>query len=200
MSEAISESLSACIDGETGQTETHQLIDSVLSDEELRQKWRNYHSVSSVLRGERLSASRETPDWVKLADALDDDADVIPFRNPRTVLRRNFVVKSASVVGIAAALVLAVFVLIPRENAEDQTLVATNEREPEFEVQSTNPTTPVPPIQTATFVGTPSPERLEQQRRHLMYMFKHDKNVSVSKRTPLPFARVVSRTAPPSAQ
>lgn len=58
MSQAIEESLSALLDGETDELETMRVLRALETDPELREKWRRYHMMVTLLRGEQQVASR----------------------------------------------------------------------------------------------------------------------------------------------
>ena len=58
MNQAIEESLSALLDGETDELETMRVLRALETDPELREKWRRYHMMVTLLRGEQKVSSR----------------------------------------------------------------------------------------------------------------------------------------------
>ncbi|HMU89754.1 MAG: hypothetical protein IT471_04930 [Pseudomonadales bacterium] len=58
MNEAIEESLSALLDGEADELETMRVLRALETDPELREKWRRYHMMVTLLRGEQKVSSR----------------------------------------------------------------------------------------------------------------------------------------------
>lgn len=57
-SDKILESLSAFVDNEASEIERHRVLKNFSADAELRDKWRRYHVIGSVMRRERHIASR----------------------------------------------------------------------------------------------------------------------------------------------
>lgn len=58
MNEAIRESLSALLDGEADEMETMRVLRALETDPELREKWRRYHLMVALLRGEQSVSSQ----------------------------------------------------------------------------------------------------------------------------------------------
>ncbi len=53
MSEKTHLELSALVDGELPRAQAHRMLDAVIGDESLRERWRRYHLVSDALAGRR---------------------------------------------------------------------------------------------------------------------------------------------------
>lgn len=55
--ERLEESLSALMDGEATEMETHRLLKAVAEDPQLRDRWKRYHMASATIKGEPVTTS-----------------------------------------------------------------------------------------------------------------------------------------------
>lgn len=112
MPDKSSGSVSAMVDSELSARETKQLISAMSEDEKLREEWRDYHLVGAVLRNEKLCGMDGKIDWEAEAAKLPDDAKIVSLQDPRVRSRLYHHRRWLSGVGIAAAMLVGVFVLI----------------------------------------------------------------------------------------
>lgn len=79
------EVISAFMDAESTPEESDMVIESLQHDPALRSRWRDYHTISSVMRKEKLSSLEAPPNWKELAERSGRDSNVLPFKNkPKT--------------------------------------------------------------------------------------------------------------------
>ena len=55
--ERLEQSLSALMDGEATEMETHRLLKAVAEDPELRDRWKRYHMTSATMKGDSVATS-----------------------------------------------------------------------------------------------------------------------------------------------
>ena len=48
--ERLEQSLSALMDGEATEMETHRILKAVAEDQQLREKWKRYHMASAAIK------------------------------------------------------------------------------------------------------------------------------------------------------
>ena len=106
------------VDSELSARETKQLIQAMSVDQELRTEWRDYHHVGAVLRNEKLCRLNGKIDWEAEAGKLPDDAKIVSLQDPKVRSRLYHHRRWLSGVGIAAALLFGVFVLIDIDESE----------------------------------------------------------------------------------
>ena len=106
MTDKVKEALSAIIDGEAGPLETRRLLDEIAQDDRLREKWDRLHLARSVIAGEALDTADSAEAIRRLWNAVDEGEEIVdsPRRHRRFGLRAR-----AAILGVAAALVLAVW-------------------------------------------------------------------------------------------
>src|SRR5690554_5329153 len=56
-SDHILESVSALVDSEASEIELHRILKNISHDEELRERWRRYHIIGSIMRREHSAVS-----------------------------------------------------------------------------------------------------------------------------------------------
>ena len=101
----LEEALSALMDGELPPDEAERVLDAVLGDPALRQRWARYHRAGMALRGEQWPGADGVADGVR--EALEREP--VPLQVPATSARR----RPAAWFGLAlAASLAAVAVLV----------------------------------------------------------------------------------------
>jgi sigma-E factor negative regulatory protein RseA len=55
--ERLEQSLSALMDGEATEMETHRLLKAVAEDQQLRDRWKRYHMASATIKGDAITTS-----------------------------------------------------------------------------------------------------------------------------------------------
>ena len=102
--EQMEESLSALMDGELPHARAERVLDRVLGDAEMRERWRRNHLISAALSSQHslLVADEEVASRVR--DALD--AEVVPLRRPTRRLSWSVGIAVAASVATLAVLVL----------------------------------------------------------------------------------------------
>lgn len=99
--ERLEQSLSALMDGEATEMETHRILKAVAEDQKLRDKWKRYHIASATMQGDPASSS------VDYSAAISAAIDQEPAHRPG---RMAVVASSAGRFAIAASVALvAVF-------------------------------------------------------------------------------------------
>ena len=99
--ERLEQSLSALMDGEATEMETHRILKAVAEDQQLREKWKRYHMASAAIKGDVASPS------VDCSAAISAAIDQEPAHRPA---RLAVVASSAGRFAIAASVALvAVF-------------------------------------------------------------------------------------------
>lgn len=125
MSDSLKTSLSAFVDGEASTDESSQLLQRLAEDEDLRDEWKNYHSIAAVLRNEGVSNVQAPTDWDALADALPANGDVLPFRSRTRV--KNMLVHGGIGAGLAACIMVALFFMFANDTSESASNIANTD-------------------------------------------------------------------------
>ena len=110
--------LSALADGELSAKETKQVVDALVSEEEMHDQWRKYHAVAAVLRNEKPCCLEGNIDWEAEAAKIPDDSNIVYLQETKARSRLYPHRRWLSGVGVAAALVVGVFVLINEGDTE----------------------------------------------------------------------------------
>ena len=184
MSEHMKECLSAAVDGEASEEDMQLLFDKLHTDSELRQNWTNYHIVSTVIRGQKLTHNQQSPpDWRALADKFPDDVGNI-IKLERRSLRPAAKWSRNIGIAIAACLVVAVGVFY---NLGDSATIELAEAvsDPNSSTSELNPSTRNANVMTQFPI-------LQRHPRASEYIVEHDKDASISNRHPIPYVKFVS--------
>jgi anti-sigma factor RsiW len=100
----LDEALSALMDGELPPDEAQRVLDAVLDDPALRQRWARYHRAGTALRGERFPGADVVA--VGVREALEREP--VPLQAAADSARR----RPAAWVGLALAASLAVVAVL----------------------------------------------------------------------------------------
>lgn len=186
MTQTLKESLSACFDSEAPKDDLRRVLDESNSCEDVRSDWRCYSSISSVLRGERLSSLKSPPNWDELAARIPDDHNIVALQGKRRVNRKSIAGGATAILAMAATLVIGVFVLRPgTDGPYDQSLAVSDDR---VIIQSANSE-----VQNTVTSGTVVNLPLDIQQQHMEKLLVHDANAFVSGSTPINIPPVVTR-------
>ena len=102
------EAISAFMDAETTSEESETVIRSLQNDPALRSTWRDYHTISAVMRKERLSSLDTPPNWKELAARASEASNVLPIkRQPKS----KWLIIGGVGSALAACLMLSVFLV-----------------------------------------------------------------------------------------
>lgn len=74
------ESLSALMDGEADELEVRRILNHLDKDDELRENWKNYHLMGSLMRDESFDSLDLTAGINKALDGIDLDGAIEPNR------------------------------------------------------------------------------------------------------------------------
>ena len=157
------ESLSALVDGEASEIEVHRLVREFNSDDDLRKTWLIYQKIRSVVRGERRGL--ELDEQRRLFGRI---SDAVQIEDGHHVLADKRIVRTsrlAAFLGVAACLVVAVFLSLLKPEMGSAPEVADSILEPtdfQLGVQET---------QASELVELDE----EKQRRLRTYLNQHDR-------------------------
>ena len=124
MSDSMTTSLSAFVDGETSTDESSRVLQELVDDEDMQREWKNYHSIAAVLRKQDVSNLQSPNDWNTLAATLPGNNDILPFRSGNRL--KSMLVHGGIGAGLAACVMVAVFFMLSHNPAELDPLVALN--------------------------------------------------------------------------
>ena len=183
MKERNNESLSALMDGEADELEIRRIFNQLDKDDELRDKWKNYHLMGSLMREESLNGIDLTQG---INQALDGVADV--SGNDSTVVEDIVHVRSSKAawykpltsVAVAASVTLAVLLGVQSIEPNEGVGLASNNNQPPAEL-------------TASVLSSEEQQQLELAQQQLQeYVLQNPaQDVGKSNKNDLPFARVV---------
>lgn len=186
MKERNIESLSALMDGEADELEIRRILNQLESDDELRNKWKNYHLMGSLMRDESFDRIDLTQG---INAALNGEASVttdIDSAPPQRSLEDEVSVaktpwyKPLTSVAVAASVTLAVLLGVQSIDTNDGAHIANNQQ-------------PVRGELTASTLTQEQQQQLEDAQQQLQeYVLKHPADdIKHSEKGVLPFARVV---------
>ena len=158
------ESLSALVDGEASEIEVHRLVREFNSDDDLRKTWLIYQKIRSVVRGERRGL--ELDEQRRLFGRI---SDAVQIEDGHHVLADKRIVRTsrlAAFLGVAACLVVAVFLSLLNPEMGSAPEVADSILEPTADVQLG-----VQETQASELVELDE----EKQRRLRTYLNQHDR-------------------------
>jgi sigma-E factor negative regulatory protein RseA len=188
MSDRNKESLSALMDGEADELEIRRVLNQLDQDDELRDNWKNYHLMGSLMREE----SFDSIDLTKgINQALDGefaangslDADVSGLiEKSNSENKRHAWYKPLTSVAVAASVTLAVLLGVQSIEPTDSLGLADvnlNSSQVQGEL-------------TASTLSTEEQQQLESAQQKLQdYVLQNPSDVNGEKKGVLPFARVV---------
>ena len=197
MSDSITESLSAFVDGEASTDESARVLQQLAEDKELQREWKNYHTIATVFRNENVTNLQAPKDWDALAAALPSDGDILPFQPLSRV--KSMLVHGGIGAGLAACVMVAMFFVLSSDRIGSDPSVAIN-ASPNGNNIETIPIEDLP-LQQLSFdetfdvsVSTISPEIREELRQiTLEALHAYDISRSGIDGSLMPAANVVSR-------
>ena len=110
----MSETVSRLVDNELPEKEVGEAIGNLAAEEHITRRWRNYHLIGSVMRGEGTAVGRDLSQGI--ASRLEQEPTVLtPAAMPeRVVKQESDTWKPVTVFAMAASLALvAVITLVP---------------------------------------------------------------------------------------
>lgn len=186
MSDRSKESLSALMDGEADELEVRRVLNQLDNDEELRDSWKNYHLMGSLMRDESFDSIDLTQGINKALDGVVEtgtlDADVASgsFDHGETIKAAWY--KPLTSVAVAASVTLAVLLGIQSVEPDNGLGLADSGVQPLTQQQGEL---------TASNLTTEEQQALEAAQQQLQdYVLKHPGDREKTEGV-LPFARVV---------
>jgi sigma-E factor negative regulatory protein RseA len=184
MNERNKESLSALMDSEADELEIRRILNQLDSDDELREKWNNYHLMGSLMRDERFDSIDLTQGINKALDGdsvLNTGGDVITGVAKKVVTDKSPWYKPLTSVAVAASVTLAVLLGVQSiEPSDGLGLAEVSARLQQGEL-------------TASTLTLEEQQQLESAQQELQnYVLQHSAEPSTEQKGGvLPFARVV---------
>lgn len=191
MSERNKESLSALMDGEADELEVRRVLNQLDKDDELRDNWKNYHLMGSLMRDESFDSIDLTQG---INQALDGELASNPEDGPPSSMDEKTLqaeqqrpwYKALTSVAVAASVTLAVLLGVQSIEPNDGLgLAATN-------VNNSANSSQVQGELTASTLTTEEQQQLEEAQQQLQdYVLQNAPEAAEEKKGVLPFARVV---------
>lgn len=189
MNDRNKESLSALMDGEADELEVRRVLNQLDSDDELRERWKNYHLMGSLMRDESLDSLDLTQginrvldgDITPAGEQDNSSSHCVEASQPQTVRRAWY--KPLTSVAVAASVTLAVLLGVQSIGPSEQlNLVDTSSDQLE---------TPQGEL-TASSLTPEEQQQLESAQQQLQnYILQHSSQEKEENNGILPFARVV---------
>lgn len=183
MKERNNESLSALMDGEADELEIRRILNQLDKDDELSDKWKNYHLMGSLMREENFEGVDLTQGINQALDGVADSSG-----NDSTVLQeasndgasKPAWYKPLTSVAVAASVTLAVLLGVQSIEPNEGVGLASNNTQPPAEL-------------TASTLSAEDQQQLETAQQQLQeYVLQNPApNVEENDKSNLPFARVV---------
>ncbi|MBL4799274.1 MAG: hypothetical protein JKY50_17860 [Oleispira sp.] len=183
MKERNNESLSALMDGEADELEIRRILNQLDKDDELRDKWKNYHLMGSLMRNEGLEGIDLTQGINQALDGVADSSG-----NDSTIVEevanggssKPAWYKPLTSVAVAASVTLAVLLGVQTIEPNDGIGLASNNNQPPAEL-------------TASTLSVEDQLQLETAQQQLQeYVLQNPAlNADETDKGSLPFARVV---------
>ncbi|MFT6114018.1 MAG: sigma-E factor negative regulatory protein RseA [Oleispira sp.] len=189
MNERNKESLSALMDGEADELEIRRVLNQLDKDDELRNHWKNYHLMGSLMRDESFDGLDLTRGINQILDgelAPSGAGDIsIPksAREGHVKRSRNAWYKPLTSVAVAASVTLAVLLGVQSIEPDKGLGLVDNRantlQAPQGEL-------------TASNLTTEEQQELESAQQQLQdYILQNSSDTNEEKKGILPFARVV---------
>lgn len=183
MKDRNKESLSALMDGEADELEIRRILNQLDSDDELREKWKNYHLMGSLMRDESFD-SVDLTQGINLAldgEVAPSNGDDFPETEESAVQSSKAAwYKPLTSVAVAASVTLAVLLGVQSIEPDNGVGLANN---------AANQT---PAELTASVLSKEEQQKLEDAQQQLQeYVLKHPADDINTDKGVLPFARVV---------
>jgi sigma-E factor negative regulatory protein RseA len=189
MNERNKESLSALMDGEADELEIRRVLNQLDKDDELRDHWKNYHLMGSLMRDESFDSLDLTRGINQILDGelvSNGAADISTLQSPsesRVQKLRSAWYKPLTSVAVAASVTLAV--LLGVQSIEpDKGLGLADSRANTSQLQQGE--------LTASSLTIEEQQQLESAQQQLQdYILQNSSERNEEKKGILPFARVV---------
>jgi sigma-E factor negative regulatory protein RseA len=189
MNERNKESLSALMDGEADELEIRRVLNQLDKDDELRDHWKNYHLMGSLMRDESFDSLDLTRGINQILDGelvSNGAADISTLQSPsesRVQKLRSAWYKPLTSVAVAASVTLAV--LLGVQSIEpDKGLGLADSRANTSQLQQGE--------LTASSLTIEEQQQLESAQQQLQdYILQNSSDRNEEKKGILPFARVV---------
>lgn len=185
------ESLSALMDGEADELEVRRILNQLDNNDELRENWKNYHLMGSLMRGESFDSIDLTAGINNSLDGLDDplhDASEVTAADPHVALADKAQAqapwyKPLTSVAVAASVTLAVLLGVQSIEPNDGLALATISAQEQGSQQGQL---------TASSISLQEQQALESAQQQLQqYILQNPLEAEAEKKSVLPFARVV---------
>ena len=189
MNDRNKESLSALMDGEADELEIRRVLNQLDKDDELREHWKNYHLMGSLMRDESFDSLDLTRGINQVLDGEIAANGVADINRPRLAEEapgqnaRSAWYKSLTSVAVAASVTLAV-------------LLGVQSIEPSNGLGLAGSGDNTSPLQqgelTASTLTLEEQQQLENAQQQLQeYILQHSSGENEDNKGILPFARVV---------
>lgn len=188
MNDRNKESLSALMDGEADELEIRRVLNQLDQDDELRDNWKNYHLMGSLMRDESFDSLDLTKGINQILDgdmaskdAEDTNAPLLSNEKTKKSVRAAWY-KPLTSVAVAASVTLAVLLGVQSIEPNNGLGLAENRSD----------SLPVQGELTASTLTTEEQQQLENAQQQLQdYILQHSSEGNEEKKGILPFARVV---------
>ena len=181
MTDRNKESLSALMDGEADELEVRRVLNQLDKDDELRENWKNYHLMGSLMREESFDSIDLTQGINNALDGIDtlSESDMTKASENSSSQGSSWY-KPLTSVAVAASVTLAVLLGVqsiePNDGLE---LAKINSQATQGEL-------------TANNVTLEDQQTLENAQQQLQdYVLQNSQQTQEEKQGVLPFARVV---------
>lgn len=199
--EQMEESLSALVDGELPHARAERVLDRVLDDVDLRERWRRHHLIRAALSARNSLVVVDDELASRVSAALD--AEVVPLRRPTRRLSWSVGLAAAASVATLAVLVVLGLANDPGSGTSVPPLAALNPSAPEAasaaQVRtaglSTSARVPTQDADSALTRMTWNDTRPAVEARLNGYLLEHSDYLADGVRGMLPYARVVGYDA-----
>jgi sigma-E factor negative regulatory protein RseA len=183
MKERNNESLSALMDGEADELEIRRILNQLDKDDELSDKWKNYHLMGSLMREESFEGIDLTKGINQALDGVADSSSndgAILEEAANSVPSKPAWYKQLTSVAVAASVTLAVLLGVQSIEPNESIGLASNNKQPPAEL-------------TASTLSAEDQLQLETAQQQLQeYVLQNPApNAEEVESGGLPFARVV---------
>lgn len=182
MKERNNESLSALMDGEADELEIRRILNQLDKDDELRDKWKNYHLMGSLMREENFDGIDLTQGINQALDGVtgssDNDSTILAEVTNASASKPAWY-KPLTSVAVAASVTLAVLLGVQTIEPNEGIGLASNNQSPAKS--------------TASTLSVEDQQQLETAQQQLQEYVLQNPAQSLEEKDKggLPFARVV---------
>ena len=183
MKERNKESLSALLDGEADELEVRRILNQLDNDDELRDKWKNYHLMGSLMRDEKFDSVDLTQGINQALDGVAESSgndDTFIGEAANGVASKPAWYKPLTSVAVAASVTLAVLLGVQSIGPDEGIGLASNENQSSGEL-------------TASTLSVEDQQQLETAQQQLQEYVLQNPAPSAEEagKEAVPFARVV---------